>query len=241
MLLLGACKDDDRYPTSIVRNIELTLNGNPWSLNVGATNRPLFIYGTNGKFVANYTTHYRFSLENGTYRFFATSNPAVLIPDSLLGISLNDLVIEQPATANVAIQISPLVNYGSPFNETLKLDMVNRTGTLRLKAKDLTADPSYNNVRAIVGVNRSGYKVSDQTYVESYIELSRSKVSNTGGVNYTDDFIVFDTKDLQNGVSVRLELINSSGEIVQTVELEEKFEILPNEVTVAEFYLNDQP
>lgn len=239
LLLFGSCTDEDKYSTSVIKNYEFSLNGESWSPNVGATNRPLFIYNNSGSYVANYTTFYNFVLENGTYRFLATSNPAILIPDSLLGINLDNLVIKQPVTANVQIQISPVVKYSSPFKETLQLHMVNQTGILRLRAKDLTADASYNNVRAIIGVNRSGYKVSDQTYVESYIELTRSKVSNTGGVNYTDDFIVFETKDLQNGVSVRLELLNSDGEVVRTKEVEEKFEIQPNEVTLAEFYLNE--
>jgi len=240
ILLLGACKDDDRYSTSIIRNYEFFLNGSSWSLNTGATNRPLFIYGTNGRYVANYTTFYNISLDNGTYRFFATSNPAVLIPDSLLGINLNDLVIQQSPAANVGVQISPVVSYSSPFNETLQFYMVNRTGTLRLRAKDTTADPAYNNVRAIVTVNRTGYKVSDQTYTEARMELTRSKTSNTGGVNYTDDFIVFETKDAQNAINVRFELLNSEGQLVRTIELEETFEVLSNEVTLAEFYLNEE-
>lgn len=239
LLLFGACADEDRYSTSVVRNYEFSLNGDPWKLNTGATARPLFIYGTNGKYVAHYTTFYNFTLENATYRFFATSNPAVLIPDSLLGMNLNDLVINQPTTANVAVQISPVVNYSSPFKETLHMAMVNRTGTLRLRALDLKADATYNSIKTYVTVNRTAYKVVDESYIESSMVLTRTKASTTGGVNYSDDFIVFETKDAQNGIRVRFEFIDSQGEIVRTKELEETFEVRSNELTLGEFYLNE--
>ena len=239
LLLFGACTDDDRYSTSIVRNYEFSLNGNPWELNTGATNRPLFIYDANGDYVANYTTFYNFTLKNGTYRFLATSNPTVLIHDSLLSVNLNDLVINQPTAANVAVQISPVVSYSSPFNETLQFSMVNKTGTLRLRAIDLKADPTYNNIKTYVSVNRTAYKVVDASYIESSMILTRSKATATGGVNYSDDFIVFETKDAQNGISIRFEFIDSQGQVVRTKELEGKFEVHPNEITLAEFYLND--
>ncbi len=239
LLLLIACSEDDRYPTSIVRNYEFFLNESSWTQNVGLTNRPIFIYSSDGKYVANYVPYYNFALENGTYRFFATPNGGVLIPDSLLGINLNDLVIKQPILANVDVQISPVVKYSSPFNETMQFYMTNRTGTLRLKAIDQTADPSYKTVRAILGVNRSAYKVSDQTYTESYMELTRSKATATGGVNYTDDFIVFETKDAQNGIKVRLEMLDGDSKVVRTKELGNTFEIHSKEISVIEFYLNE--
>jgi hypothetical protein len=81
--------------------------------------------------------------------------------------------------------------------------------------------------------------VSDQTYTELYTELTRSKTTSTGGVNYTDDFIVFETKDAQNGVKVRFEFLDDNENIVRTKELEGTFEIRPNEITLAEFYLNE--
>jgi hypothetical protein len=127
LLLFVACSEEDRYPTSIVRNYEFFLNESSWVPNVNQTGRPIFIYGSDGKYVANYLPYYNFALNNGTYRFFATPNGTVLIPDSLLGINLNDLIIKQPLAANTDVQISPVVNYSSPFNETLQLYMANRT------------------------------------------------------------------------------------------------------------------
>lgn len=237
--LFSACEKEDHYPTSIIRDYNLFLNEKPWSPNVGLSTRPLFIYGSDGSYVANYSSFYNIALDNGTYRFLATPNGSILIPDSVLSINLNNLIIKQPVSANMQVQISPVVNYSSPFKETLQLHIVNQTGTLRLRAKDQTADLGYKTVRAIVGVNRTGYKVSDQTYTEAYMELTHSKATATGGVNYTDDFIVFETKDELNGITVRLELLDSDGQVVRTKELGTKFEVYPNEVTLAEFYLNE--
>ena len=63
-LLLGtyACSDDDKYSTSVVNQIELFLDDEPWAVNTGLSTKPLFIYKDNGEYFANYTSHYRFQL-----------------------------------------------------------------------------------------------------------------------------------------------------------------------------------
>jgi len=236
--LFSACKDEDRYETSIIRDREIFLNGDRWTTSNPATDRPVFIYDTDGKYKANYTSAYNFVLDNGTYRFFAAANSGVHIPDSIRGFNLDDLVIPQAPAANVDLVISPVLNYSSPFDEGIKLYMATQTGMLRLVAKDLTPDPGYSQVRAVVGVSRSAYRVGDASFVESSMELTRSKATSTGGVNYTDDFVVFETGGAQQ-VSVRFELLDNNGQVVRTKQLETKFEILPNEVTIAEFYLNE--
>ena len=46
MLLLGitACSEEERYATSVVKEIQLFLDDEPWAVNTGASNKPLFIY-----------------------------------------------------------------------------------------------------------------------------------------------------------------------------------------------------
>ena len=42
-LLLGtyACSDDDKYSTSVVNQIELFLDDEPWAVNTGLSTKPL--------------------------------------------------------------------------------------------------------------------------------------------------------------------------------------------------------
>ncbi|MDQ5929240.1 MAG: hypothetical protein QG594_1018 [Bacteroidota bacterium] len=48
LLLITACtKDEVKYDTSVIREYDLQLNGEPWNINVGITTRPfLFIKKT---------------------------------------------------------------------------------------------------------------------------------------------------------------------------------------------------
>lgn len=117
--------------------------------------------------------------------------------------------------------------------------MISRTGTLRLRATDTKADKSYTTVRAVVTVQRSGYNVIDETYIESPVDITRSKATATGGVNYTDDFIIFKTKDAQNGVDVRFEMLDNNGNIVHSRELGGSVQVWGDTITLVEFQLND--
>lgn len=239
-LSMVGCSKYDKYESSVVRQFSLYLNGKPWQLNPGISTKPLFIYKDNaGDFVANYTSHYRFSLENGGYRFVASPMPANLIPDSVLSTNLNDLVIGQAPRADQQVQISAAVTYSSPFEQPLHIDMLSRTGRLRLQATDTKSDRSYTTVRAVVTVKRSGYRVIDETYVEIPLEVTRSVATDRGGVNYTDDFVLFNTKNEENGVNVRFELLDRTGSIVRTRILDAPISIFSDSLTLVQFGLND--
>lgn len=235
-----ACSKEDRYETSVVRQVDLSLNGQPWKLNVGISTKPFFVYKRpSGEYFANYTSHYRFSLPNGGYWFLATPAPATLIPDSVATTNLKDLVINQFPRADQQVEISAAAEFNSPFDRPLTLNMITRTGTLRLKATDAKSDARYTSVRAVVTVNRSAYRVADESYVESPLEVIRVLKTDKGGVNYTDDFIVFATKDEQSGVSIRFELLDNAGNIVRTRSIDTPVQVLSNARTLVEFSLND--
>lgn len=237
-----SCTEEEKYDYSVVRQVDLFLDGKEWALNTGISTKPFLIYhADNGDYFANYSSHYRFSLKNGEYLFVATPMPANLVPDSAIATNLNDLYIRQSPNADQAVQISRAAEYNSPFSEVLALNMVTRTGTLRLKALDTTADNSYSSVRAIVVAQRSAYRVSNETYVESPIEIVRAKTTATGGVNYTDDFVLFQTKDARSGIQLRFELLDATGAVVREVSIDGTFEIFPKGVAQVDFYLNETP
>lgn len=148
MLLLGitACSEEERYATSVVKEIQLFLDDEPWAVNTGASNKPLFIYTADGGYVANYSSLYRFQLPNGSYNIISTTQ-SDSIPSPK---NLNDIVIHQDPTAKTKYAISAPVAYKSPFDEPLSVRMYNRTGVLRLKSTDRKSDKSYSKLRAVV-------------------------------------------------------------------------------------------
>ncbi|HTG64983.1 MAG TPA: hypothetical protein VL859_01285 [Flavobacterium sp.] len=236
-LLMTACsKDVLQYETSVVKDFQIQLNGEPWSLNTGISTRPIFIYKNDGDYLANYSSHYRFSLENGGYKFLATDIPEQMVT---LPVNLNELVIPQAVNADQAVKISAAMPYNSPFKDTLTMNILHRTGTLRLKAKDIVADPSYTNIKVYVTVKRSGYKAVDETFVQEDMTVSRIKKTTSGGINYTDDFIVFQTDDTANNVKIRIEFLTNDMTVVKTKEISGSFPILANGVTQINFNLND--
>lgn len=240
LLLAFSCKEENKYETSLVRDYNLFQNGTPFKVNWGITTKPFFIYSRpSGEYFGNYTSHYRFALPNGGYWFIATPYPGTLIPDSIAPTNLNDLVISQFSRADQQVVISAASEYDSPFQTPLNLDMISRTGTLRLKAIDTEADNTYTSIRAVITVQRSGYRVIDESYIESPLEVTRSKTTDKGGVNYTDDFVLFNTKDEQNGVSIRFELLDRNGILVRTRTISESFQIFPDSITRVDFNLNN--
>lgn len=241
LLLFGmtSCSSDEmKYDSSVVKSYEIQLNGEPWSLGTGITTRPFFIYKDDGQYVANYSSLYSFSLNNGKYKFVATD-----IPDQMIASpkNLNDIIIPQSAAANQKVNLSASVPYASPFEEKLSINILTRTGTLRLKSLDIVADKSYSTIKTTVFVKRSGYKVSDETFIKEDMSVSRSRTTTTGGINYTDDFILFQTDEEANNVKVKIELLNSDLVVVKTIELETSFPILANGVTGVDLYLNGAP
>lgn len=230
---LFSCSKEDRYSTSVVTDINLYLDDEEYLLNTGSSDKPLFIYDNNGEYVANYSTLHRFQLSNGEYRIVATTSASsVPVPDNL-----EDVVISQDPEAIKQCAISVPVNYKSPFSEPLEARMYSRTGTLRLKATDRKADKRYKYVRAIVTTPVSGYKVSDGTFVNSPIDVARTVSTSSGGVNYVDDFVLFETGG--NGVSVKIEYLDESQNVIQTKNIDGTFNIQPQNITSVSFELNN--
>lgn len=241
MLLLGiaACSEDSKYNSSVVKDIQMYLDDEAYSLNTGSSNKPLFIYAADGSYVANYSTLYRFQLPDGTYRIVATTEADSLPHPG----NLNDIVLNQDSKAEKVYALSAPVEYASPFNEPLEIRMYNRTGTLRLRATDRKADKRYSTIRAIVSTPISGYKISDATFVKSPIEVVRNTATSTGGVNYTDDLVLFETDTDNEAVTVRFEYLDANQQVIQTKEIEGTFPILPKNLTTVSFELNnaDEP
>lgn len=241
MFLLGiaACSEDSKYNSSVVKDIQMYLDDEAYSLNTGSSNKPLFIYAADGSYVANYSTLYRFQLPDGTYRIVATTEADSLPHPG----NLNDIVLNQDPKAEKVYALSAPVEYASPFDEPLEIRMYNRTGTLRLRATDRKADKRYSTIRAIVSTPISGYKVSDATFVKSPIEVVRNTATSTGGVNYTDDLVLFETDTDNEAVTVRFEYLDANQQVIQTKEIEGTFPILPKNLTTVSFELNnaDEP
>jgi len=237
LLLMTACDNDVlKYDTSVVMDFEIQLNGEPWSLNTGISTKPIFVYKENGDFFANYSSHYRFALEKGGYKFVATDIPEQMIKSP---VNLNDLIIPQLITADQPVKISAAMPYSSPFENKLTMNILSRSGVLRLKSRDIAPDLSYAIIKTTVEVKRSGYKVVDETFIQQDLAVSRTKRTTTGGVNYTDDFILFQTDETANNVRIRIDFMTQDSVIVRTKEFEGSFQILPNGVTSIDFNLND--
>ncbi|MBE8724492.1 hypothetical protein [Flavobacterium hungaricum] len=236
LFVLASCSNDDlKYDSYTVKSLDYQLNGTPWNLNVGISTRPLFIYKDDGNYFANYSSLYPFSLESGKYKLVASDVPEQMIP---MPVNLNELIVPQPALANQHVNLSDAMPYASPFEEPLTLNIITRTGTLRLKSSDLTADKSYTTIKTTVSVKRSGYKVSDGTYVKEDMFVTRSKATANGGINYTDDFVLFQTGEEANNVRVKIECLDQNMQVVKTKELEGTFPIEGSKVTDVSFFLN---
>lgn len=236
LFVLASCSNDDlKYDSYTVKSLDFQLNGAPWNLNVGISTRPLFIYKDDGNYFANYSSLYPFSLESGKYKLVASDVPEQMIP---MPVNLNELIVPQPALANQHVNLSDAVPYASPFEEPVTLNIITRTGTLRLKSSDITADKSYTTIKTTVSVKRSGYKVSDGTYVKEDMFVTRSKATANGGINYTDDFVLFQTGEEANNVRVKIECLDQNMQVVKTKELEGTFPIEGSKVTDVSFFLN---
>ncbi|GGF05737.1 hypothetical protein [Flavobacterium limi] len=239
ILLFGmtSCSGDEmKYDISVVKPFETLLNGEPFVLGTGITTKPIFVYKENGEYFANYSTLYSFALDNGKYKFVATDIPEQMITSPA---NLNDLIVPQSVTADQRVDLSAATPYESPFTEKLTMKILTRTGTLRLKSLDTKADKSYTTIKTTVEVKRTGYKISDETFIQGDMTISRSKATTSGGINYTDDFILLQTDEETNNVRVKIEFLNDEKAVVRTKVLDAAFPILPNEVTNINLNLND--
>ena len=239
---LSACSNDEAYDTSVVKGYQITKDGKDWSQYFGTSNKPLFIYAEDGSYLANYSSLYPFQLNNGSYRILATTETN-LISDQLTEKmqNLNETVIAQDPDAKQTFAISAPVIYSA--GDALSLDMYTRTGVLRLKATDTKADKRYSTVRAVVTSPVAAYKISDASFVEGETVLQRDKATNTGGVNYSEDFSLLETQTPQKQVGIRIDYLDSEGNVIQSKPIDGDFTILPNDTTQIAFALNnaDEP
>lgn len=147
-----SCSKEEAYDTAVMRDLQMTLDGEPWSPYYGTdnkvdptnNNRPIFVYLTDGSYYRNMQSSYRFSLESGEYLVLATNQSTYLDPPT----SLNDQVIEQDPETRKTFAVSAPVVYsaGSPMT----LELKTRTGMLRLRSTDVKSDKSYSAIRTVI-------------------------------------------------------------------------------------------
>ncbi len=233
---LAACNEEEVYPTQITRELSMTLDGEPWNIYYGTSNLPLYIYNEDGSFYGNYSTSYRFSLPEGSYRVLATNQSVLMTPPTSLDMQL----IEQDSTAKQTFAISDPVSYSA--GDPLTLALKTRTGHFRLKANDVKADKSYSILRAFVTTPVKAYSVAQAAPATGEpITLTRIKETSGGGVGYTEDLYLIGSEN--DKITVRLEYLDADSNIVRTKEFADGFTVLPNQLTEVAFDLNnaDEP
>lgn len=234
--VFSGCSSDETYDTEVTRKISLTMDGQPWSIYYGTSNRPLFIYTADGKYVANYSTSYNFSLGSGSYKVFATDQSNLVdIPNPL-----DDMVIAQDTLMKQTFGISAPVNYSA--GQDMSIDMFTRTGVLRLHSTDEKADKSYSVVKATITTPVTGYQIGSASYVvndEAPLILTHSRSTSSGGINYNDDMVLLGTQPVGRKVNVHLDYLDSNGDVVKSKDFADGFEIVPNDTTVVSFALNN--
>lgn len=233
---LASCKEEEVFPSSITRELTMTLDGEPWNIYYGTSNLPLFVYSSNGDYYANYSTSFRFSLPDGNYKVFATNQSNYITPPT----NINDQIIEQDIEAKQTFAISDPIDYtaGAPMSLALKT----RTGMLRLRALDTKADKSYSIVHAIITTPVVAYHVGEAGPVNGDpIRIDRYKETAGGGVGYTEDMYFIGSETDQ--VNVTIEYLDADSNVVNTKPFAEGFVIKPNELTEVSFNLNnaDEP
>lgn len=239
---LSSCSNDEVYDSSVVKGYQITKDGKEWSQYFGTSNKPLFIYAEDGSYLANYSSLYPFQLDNGKYRVFATTETNLVLDQlSEKMQNLNETVIKQDPDAKQVFAISTPIVYSA--GDPLQLDMYTRTGVIRLKATDTKADKRYSTVRAVITSPISAYKVSDASFIESETVLQKEKATNSGGVNYSEDFVLLETQAPQKQVGIRIDYLDKDGNLFQSKDIDGDFTVLPNDTTEISFALNnaDEP
>ena len=127
LLATYACSDNEKYSTSVVRQIEIFLDDEPWMANIGSF-KSLYIYNDKGEYLANYSSLYRFQLSNGNYKIVSVAlknmtDATVTMP---YPANLNDIVIQQDPEAIKKFAVSAPIEYSSPFNEPLSCRVYSR-------------------------------------------------------------------------------------------------------------------
>lgn len=232
---LSGCDKNEVYETSVTRNLEMTLDGEPYSIYYGTdtNSKPLFIYKDNGDYYSHIGTSYRFALPDGNYRVFATNQASLITEPS---VNLNEQIVEQDPEAKQTFAFSTPVNYSA--GNDLKMALETRTGVLRLKALDVKADKSYNLLRATITTPVVAYHVGNGAPVTGEpLSIVLENSTSGGGIGYTQDAVLIGSAD--DKVSVALDYINAAGEVVKTKTFDQDFTVLPNQLTEVEFNLNN--
>lgn len=237
-LALASCSKDEVYESSVTRELSMTLDGKPWNIYYGTTNKPLFIYQGNGAFYANYSTSFRFSLPDGGYKVIATNTSNLITPPD----NLNDQIIEQDVETKQVFAISDPIDYSA--GDALSIPLKTRTGMLRLRATDEKADRTYSIIKAVITTPVNAYHVGQATpVVGEDLELVRYKETAGGGVGYTDDAILIETSSVDRKVGIRIDYLDSDSNIVNSKAFADEFAIIPNDTVEVSFALNnaDEP
>lgn len=231
---LSACSSNEMYESSVTRELEITLDGQPWSIYYGTANKPLFIYNNDGSYLANYSSSYRFALDDANYRVVATTQSALMTPPT----SLNDQLIEQDSETKTAFAVSDPVAYHA--GSKMVLPMKTRTGVLRLKATDSKADKSYSIVRAVFETPVVAYNVGKaEMQTGTPLTLTREKATQGGGIGYSDDAILLETQSKGEKVNVHIEYLDADRNVVNTKTFAEPVEVVPNDTVEVAFELNN--
>ncbi len=228
---LASCSHEEAYKTQVIRDFTMTLDGEPWNIYYNTKNMPLFIYHEDGSFFANYSTSYRFSLEEGTYRIFATNESDNITPPT----NLNDQIINQDPEGKRTFAISdPVVyNAGAP----LKLALKTRTGKLRLRSMDVKPDKSYAFVRARITTPISSYSVAEAAPIVGELTTYEYAKEASGGIGYSQEVNLIGSETEK--VKVTIEYLANDSTVLNSREFDEAFTVLPNQQTDVEFMLND--
>lgn len=230
---MTACSKEEAFDTSVTRELSMTLDGEPWNIYYGTTNKPLFIYHEDGSFLGNYSTSWRFALEEGSYRVFATNQSDYITPPT----NINDQEIPQDTLCKNTFAISDPIVYeaGAPMN----LELKTRTGMLRLKATDSKADKSYSILHAKVTTPVAAWHVGDAKVItsETPLELERYKETAGGGIGYTEEMYLIGSD--AHEVNVEIEYLDADSTVVRSKKFDAPFKVLPNEMKEVTFNLND--
>ncbi len=208
----ASCSKDPVYSSHTVKQVLFTLDGKETTMQqYGSSNtRPLFLYYEDGSYYENLNSYLPFTLNDGTYKVFATNQSALVT--TTLAANLNDIVVPQDSDAKTSFAISKPIEYHT--GDEMKLDLLTRTGVLRIKAEDVKGDKRYNQIRTTVTSPISAYKVSDGIFLEDGVTLVKTADSKSGGISYVQDFILMETKTNNRQVDLAIDFLKD-GETVE--------------------------
>lgn len=235
-LTLASCSKDEVYESSVTRELSMTLDGKPWNIYYATSNRPLFIYNSDGSYFSNYSTSYRFSLPDGNYKVVATNNAINFMTPPT---NLNDQIIEQDEETKQVLSFSDPIDYKAGDN--LEIPIKTRTGMLRLKATDEKADRTYSTIKAVITTPVVAYHVGQAKPITTAegLELVRVKETAGGGVGYSDDAVLIETNSIGEKVKLRIDYLDKDGNVVNSKPFADDFAVLANDTIEVSFALNN--